>query len=401
MNIPCKLLVTFFANKNLIPILSDELNAQKFYNTTYRNSLHPSTLYQLNAEWYIGNYKKLIALSLAGFKHSKNIQKKCIYLVYLARAYFDIRDYRKLNEVVTAFYQMQEDSKKSRKLLTQYPTFEYYKAYLDGNFERCVSITQNRIERIQNKRSNGKLLWLTNQSNLAIAYYELKEFEKAKEIFLWFSKTTPNLNNFYTISAMYLEAIEKNIPPCSISQSDEEENVQVELDHLSLIKKEKIKRTILYVLIIVLIIAFAITDFFRYSETGQEQNNYNSAITEYENDLRIAISKNYDNAKFIKYFNVRDGEQHIDAFCLIDTGDGWDLANIVTYDGGETLDLMLLGENIQIERDYTVKSTTSNYQIALYISDKPLSSSDYKQIIEYSHNDTNYWFGIKQTTQLP
>ena len=400
MNIPCKLLVTFFANKNLIPILSDELNAQKFYNTIYRKSLHPSTLYQLNAEWYIGNYKKLIALSLAGFKHSKNIQKKCIYLVYLARAYFDIRDYRKLNEAVTTFYQLQENSKQRRKLLTQYPIFEYYKAYLDGNFERCVSITQNRMERIQNKRSNGKLLWLTNQSNLAIAYYELKEFEKAKEIFLWFAKTTPNLNNFYTISAMYLEAIEKNIPPCSTSQSDEEENVQVERDHLSLIKKANKKRTILYVLIIVLIVAFAITDFFRYSEKEQEQNDYNSAITEYENDLRVAITKKYGNANYIKYFNLTDETQYIDTFCLVEHGDGLDLTSIVTYDGGESLDFIILIEDIQVPKDYSVKSAVSNNQIEFYISDEQLPTSKDKELIEFSFNNKNYWIEIQRITPL-
>ena len=400
MNIPCKFLVTFFANKNLIPILSDELNAQKFYNTIYRKSKHPSALYQLNAEWYIGNYKKLIALSLAGFKHSKNIHKKCIYLVYLARAYFDIRDYRKLNEAVSTFYQLQEGSKKRQKLLSQYPVFEYYKAYLDENFEYCVSIAQNRMESIQNKKSTGKLLWLTNQRNLAIAYYELKEFEKAKKIFLWFVKTTPNLNNFYTISAMYLEAIEKGIPPCSTSHPNEETNTQVERDHLSFIKKANKKRVILYILIIVLTATFGVTDFFKYSEKEQEQNDYNSAITEYENDLKIALTKKYGSANFIKYFNLTDETQYIDTFCLIEVDGRLDLVSIVTFDNGDTLDLILLLEGIQIPNHYSVRSAVSNNQIEFYISDEQLPASMDKELIEFSFNNSDYWIEIQSITPL-
>ena len=395
MNIPCKFLVTFFANKNLIPILSDELNAQKFYNTIYRKSKHPSALYQLNAEWYIGNYKKLIALSLAGFKHSKNIHKKCIYLVYLARAYFDIRDYRKLKEAVSTFYQLQEGSKKRQKLLSQYPVFEYYKAYLDENFEYCVSIAQNRMESIQNKKSTGKLLWLTNQSNLAIAYYELKEFEKAKEIFLWFVKTTPNLNNFYTISAMYLEAIEKGIPPCSTSHPNEETNTQVERDHLSFIKKANKKRVILCILIIVLTATFVVTDFFKYSEKEQEQNDYNSAITEYENDLKIALTKKYGSANFIKYFNLTDETQYIDTFCLIEVDGRLDLVSIVTFDNGDTLDLILLLEGIQIPNHYSVKSAVSNNQIDFSVYDVQISTSNGNKSIEFSLNNKNYWIVIE------
>lgn len=399
INLPCKLLVTSFANKNLINILSNELNAQKFYNAIYQKPFHPSILYQLNAEWYIGNYKKMIALSLTGFKNSKSIHRKCIYLVYLARAYFDIRDYEKLNETVDSFYQLQEGAKKKEKLLSRYPIFKYYKTYLNGDFEHCISISQLRMEKIQKKRSNGKLLWLTNQINLAIAYYELEEFDKAKEIFLWFVKTTPNLNNFYKISVMYLEAIEKNISPCSTNQPDEEENAQVEHEYLSFVKKKKKKKAILYILIIVLIGAFAVLDFFKYSEKKQGQGEYNSAIIEYENDLNNAIAKNYDDANFIKYFNLTN-KHPIDTFCLIEVEDRLDLVSIVTFDGGESLDLVLLIENIQIPYDYSVKSAVSDNQITFSVTDEQMPASNDNEIIEFSSNNKDYWIEIKSITPL-
>ena len=89
--LPCKLFVTYFANQNFIPILAQEFNAQKFYSTVYQTPFRPSAFYRLNAEWYIGNYKKLIDLSSAGFKHSKRIRLKCAYLASLARAYFETK----------------------------------------------------------------------------------------------------------------------------------------------------------------------------------------------------------------------------------------------------------------------------------------------------------------------
>ncbi len=125
------------------------------------------------------------------------------------------------------------------------------------------------------------------------------------------------------------------------------------------------------------------------------QQECDSLYAKYENDLNYALLKYYDKARLIKFFNVEDGTQHIDTFCLIDVGDRLDLASIVTYDGGESLDLILLVADIQIPYDYSVKSVVSNHQIAFYISDQQLNNSAYKNIVEYSHNNLNYWIGIK------
>ncbi len=130
-------------------------------------------------------------------------------------------------------------------------------------------------------------------------------------------------------------------------------------------------------------------------EAEQQRRASNPALVEYERDLSHALLKHYDRAEVIKYFDIKNGEEHIDMLCLINADDRLDLASIVTYDGGETLDLIPLIKNIQIPNDYSVKSIVSNYMITFFISDDSINGCDYKDIVEYSYNNLNYWIGIK------
>jgi hypothetical protein len=113
------------------------------------------------------------------------------------------------------------------------------------------------------------------------------------------------------------------------------------------------------------------------------------------NDRLSIIYSEYDKAEIIKYFYVKNGEQHIDTFCLVDVGDRLDLSSVITYNGGATFDFISLVEDMQPLHDYSVTSIVGNRKISFYVSDKPLNASDFEEIIEYSHNKLNYWFGIK------
>ena len=112
-------------------------------------------------------------------------------------------------------------------------------------------------------------------------------------------------------------------------------------------------------------------------------------------DRLSVIYSEYDRVEIVTYFYVRDAEDHIDTFCLIDTGDRLDLRSVITYNGGLSFDLILLVEDMQIPYDYSVTSTVGDRVISFYVSDKQLNSSEYKEVIEFSHGNLNYWFGIK------
>ena len=130
-------------------------------------------------------------------------------------------------------------------------------------------------------------------------------------------------------------------------------------------------------------------------EAEQQRRASNPALVEYERDLSHALLKHYDRAEVVKYFDVKNREEHIDTFCLIAADDRLDLASIVTYDGGETLDLIPLIKDVQIPRDYSVKSAVSNHAITFFVSDDPINGHDYKSIFECSHNKSHYCIGIK------
>ena len=85
---------------------------------------------------------------------------------------------------------------------------------------------------------------------------------------------------------------------------------------------------------------------------------------------------------------------------MVEHSNGLDLASIVTYDGGESLDLIILIEDIQIPNDYCVKSTVSNNQIEFYVSDGQLPASQGTELIEFSFKNKNYWIEIRSITPL-
>ena len=113
------------------------------------------------------------------------------------------------------------------------------------------------------------------------------------------------------------------------------------------------------------------------------------------NDRLSIIYSEYDKAEVIKYFYIKNGEDHIDTFCLVDTGDRLDLRSVITYNGGESFDFILLVEDMQVLHDYSVTSIVGDRKISFYVSDKQLNSSDFEETFEYSYNNLNYWFGIK------
>ena len=163
--------------------------------------------------------------------------------------------------------------------------------------------------------------------------------------------------------------------------------------------RHKVLSGILLIIICVSVVIVSVLNF-ENKQQRRHEPEYNPSIAEFEKDLNNAIERSYDNANFVKYFNVVYREQHIDTFCLIERNGSLDLASIVTYDGGESLNLVLLIENIQIPYDYSVKSAVSDYKIAFYITDEQIPTSNGTEIVEFSLNNKSYWIEIKSVTPL-
>ncbi|MBR2926606.1 MAG: hypothetical protein IKC31_03395 [Clostridia bacterium] len=383
------------ASRKLIGILNKELNAQKFYDIICQKPSFYHISYRLNAERCMGNYKNVIALSTAGLNGMSNVHWKAIFLTYLAIAYFEIRDHENLAKTVDAFYELPKYTKKLQKFLAKYSAFQFYKAYLDKDFEQCIALTEDKAAKVRKNHPTKNLDQLAYQRNFAIVYYELGEFEKAKEIFRHLMEAAPNLNNFYELSARYITAIEQNGSPDLMLQVGQEEITQTERELFSLQKKAKKENIVakLATAVICFLVGFLVLTSIAY---GESYADYKARLAEYEADLNDALSLQYDSdAKFIEYFNVMNGENVLEVFCLVEVDGRLDLTSVVTRDQGVTSNLVLLLEDVKIPGEYTVESAVSVYKITFYISDERLSESEYQQIVKYSHNGANYWFGIK------
>ena len=340
-------------------------------------------------------------LAQASYKTSKSIRMKITSLVFLARAYFELHNIDRLKEVTDTFFELEKANSKNKNLFSNYKIFHFYKSFIDENYAKCMEFVDDQLNHLDTRKQKDELRWLTQQSNRAICFYWQGNKQKAKELFEQFKSNSPNLANFNGLADKYLLAIENDDSSIlNISVYDNTDINDVEYQFLALRTKEKKKKIIFSILLLIILGVLTSLEIKDYKDKIESQSKYENDIIEYENDLKIAITKKYGNANFIKYFNITDGTQHIDSFCLVEYGNGLDLTSIVTYDGGESLDLIILIEDIQIPNDYSVKSAVSNNQIEFYISDEQLPTSIDKELIEFSFNNSDYWIEIQSITPL-
>lgn len=371
----CRLLVKYFADKIFLSILIDELDAQKFHNAIYQKIMQPPLLYRLNAEWYMGNYEILINLSASTFHKTKNLTIKCVCLTYLARAYFDIRDIKNLGKTVDSFYELKNDNPKKNNLFSQYKVFNYYKAYINKDFQQCVYLAEEQLNDNSGANSKQKMRLLTGRCNCAIAYYETGDYNKAKEIFEYFIKTTPNLRNFTTLSQLYIDAIDNKDPSClacSICIKDTKEQEMID------IKKGKIKGILIGIIGVFIIVFFVWTQFV--------------SRVSYEDKLKNALYKQYNQVQLIKYFDIEKEKEYIDTFCIIDTEDGLKLVSIVNNDNA--LETVFLYEGIDTDMYYYVKSAVSDYYIGFTFNYSPSEATNIYHEIDFVYDGVKYWISI-------
>lgn len=395
LHIPCALLTFASANKNFISILSKEGDAWNFYDTVYKSPIRYSMTYRLNAEWYVGNYENLIALSQTGYRQAKKSQSKALYLLYLARAYFDLRDFENLEKTVNEFCKLEKiDPKKARYM----EAFKYYRFFLDKKFDICIFISEEQIKKNNTKTNNGKMILLTQKSNYAVACYENGDFDKAKEIFESFLDETPGLCNFKALSEKYLEAIEKK-DDTVISSVIIEVDPDAAVPDFHKIKNRNIKAKILILVGIVMIVTSLISH--EYNEYKQEEK-YQNELKQFEDEMKLTVAKSYSDFEILSHFAVYKNGKLIDYFIIIQTTDGIDLLQYVTYDDGVSKDVIIVQSKVLKSETYCIEAITKGNFIGFSITDSEESvSSEVYECIPITVNDIEHWFYIDYIEATP
>ena len=273
--------------------------------------------------------------------------------------------------------------------MPRYYVFEYYKAFINKEYEQCICLTETYMKKIRKNSVNGKLQWLVAQKNLAIAYYEIGNIDKSKEIFQWFVENTPKLDAFYNTSVKYLESIESgsSIKFDSIIP-DEKEMVKYESEFRSAEKKERMKKVVALIFCLFVIIMYIVSGYIRHTKE------------KYEAQLDAAVTEKYNNGRKLLFFNIEKDDKKVISICLIEDDYNLILAEIVSDDNGQTLDALEITENIDFNTLYD-KKTVSGYYIGFTVlSDKPSGKIlDYS--LEFEFIDNTYWLYIDYVEKEP
>lgn len=392
-----RLIIGIIANETIASVLFNDLNAQQFHQIITNNKhFLPPLSYRINAAFFTGDYQTVVNIVSCQIRKKRcSIKEKLFYLSLLARVYFELRDFDKLNLLLKKHDEIRKLYPSKKLVNTANSIWSYYRYFLDGNFEACKTICREKHLELNSKAWDAKIRKLNNDFAYAVACYENGDTNDAIEYFESIISYAQNMHSS-ELSARYVEAIKTNSKMTLLSEIVPEKDFQPYDDRTTKkIQRHRIVTTILLTLFCVFVISSEVIDFIVDRKQNQYNSEYNSTIVEFERDLSNAIARNYDNANFIKYFNVADGTQHIDSFCLIEHGNGLDLASIVTYDSGESLDLIILIEDIQIPNHYSVKSAVSDNQIDFSVYDVQISTSNGNEPIEFSSNNKDYWIVIE------
>jgi hypothetical protein len=126
-----------------------------------------------------------------------------------------------------------------------------------------------------------------------------------------------------------------------------------------------------------------------------------NAIAEFENKLNDAVEKNYNNAEFVEYFELKKNKEYIETLCIVETPEGMDLTTVVTYDGGETSDLLIIERNMEVGESYCKKSPVSDYYIGFAILENKPKAKTFYHLSKFNFKGSTYWIGIYHLGSTP
>ncbi len=396
MLILMKVAIRIIANKTLLSVLIEGLDAYEFLKIVNDKRLFPPLLYRIHASISVGDYQSVVNIATSKMQQEKCALKiKFLCLCTLARAYFELGDYEKLKTVCVKYEEYRDSYPNASYLRPPHSLWTFYQDFLNHNYEACQALCEKRNTSLKPKAAYRNYHRLQNNFYCAVACYSNNEFEKAKKMFEVIMATAPNMH-LAKVSQKYVEAIESNSQPVLY-----EENIlpqdDYQLHSTVAIKRARRNRKVICIflsLFCVSGIALEIIDYIDEKKQYEEQQAYLAAIAKYENELNVALAKHYTHAKFVVYFNVEDNDQIVGSLCVVDTPTGLDIVKIVTYDGGTTTDILFLAQNLDIGELRKVRDDWRNCFWEFQIFTSRINSEDFHTIIEFTLDDDAYWLGI-------
>ena len=312
-------------NKCILSILNKKLDADTYLATVYQGKFDtPAALWQLYGEYFCGHYQNVISICKMKLDDPKTATRyKYHYLTYLANVYFDIGDDENLRNVCEQYEVglAKENPRKQENFRKRFPRMTFYDLYLKQDIEACIASvnTPTPIKLTQYHRilCKARLALMQDNAEEANGYYE----ELAKE--------AAQLN--YGKLAIKHLAEQKNQ---EIDDSLQTLTISDESADVTLYPANRRKlRKILGICLIAFVVIYAAIGILRVINSNKDSDSKPDAYHAYLENVRVLVEEDYDNVVMLEAFNLKNGEENIDAMFVCRTDEKIIVGCLYTYDG--------------------------------------------------------------------
>ena len=311
-----RILFRFLHGKYISGPIVKDLNAPLYSEIVRQGKMFPlSAQWQLQAEYYVGNYKNAMKICNKMLEDPRCYKKfKYYYLFLLANMYFDVDDKDALADVCRKYQNelLNETERKRNKIQKIFAKMDFYQSYLDGNFDSCNTY----LSKPQTLPLH-EIIYMFGKARIALSK---NEAEKAAEYFREIIQKAPNLN-YAELSSHGLEAIENNIP-----YNETFEKLEESLDFVIIRPSRAQRATRLAILIseAALFLILLVWSGF---------NAYRA--NEYTESIRTLLETKYDNVEIIETFNLKYEDLLVDSIFVSKTDMGIIVGSLFTYSGND------------------------------------------------------------------
>lgn len=389
-----RLFASFLTFKDLFSHLNMKMDAPLYYALVKHGKFcHASAVYQIQAEYFIGNYTNVIALcnrKLGEKRLAKHFQYH--YFYYLANTYFNLGEDEKLREICDLFYQKLATERKKDKIFKRFADFSFFSIYLNRNFEACEQHL-NKVQKIP--------LVLADVAFSKARVALLKgETEEAKNYFKKVIAEAPLLH-YADLSKAALQAMENGMEyqeamvPFAEKESPKPLTPPAVASGLPIF--QKIMTVILIVLIAVYVILMILT---RIGDENYEDWN------EYYRDVEALVEADYGEAELLDAFDLEKDGFWVDSMFLCKTSDSILVGSIYYYtDDADTLYYevqaqilisALMAEDFrQLTNTYGAVTEECSVTSGFYADEKDVPSENYYSVSFIVEGKT-FWFAVTE-----
>ena len=200
--------ITKLRAKYIMPVINEQLDTKLFKELIYStNNNNKYALEEVLSAYLEGDYNTVVNICSLKLADKKCAIHKFSYLQYLGRVYFDLGEFEKLQEVCNDFESAISKKKNADGIRKSNKLFQYFKSYLEGNFEGCYELYRNLYE--DPNYCKTKLIKVQIGHSYGVACYKTGRMDEAKSVFAYVAEIADKLN-YGNMAKRYLNAISGN-----------------------------------------------------------------------------------------------------------------------------------------------------------------------------------------------